>query len=163
MLEDKIIELAKTHQVKVFFDMDGVCAEYEADDGYLIKSNAPGFYFNKRPIYSIIETMKRLSETNNTEVLILSNCYFEEQKQDKINWLKMHAPFIKSENINIIKLHDEVYTPETKDFIKASYIEKLTQGLNAQIFFIEDDHGIIKATKKRLPHVKVNHVSTLAR
>ena len=44
MLEDKIVELAKANKVTIFFDMDGVCAEYGADEGHLIKENAPGFF-----------------------------------------------------------------------------------------------------------------------
>lgn len=161
MLENKIIELAKANTVKIFFDMDGVCAEYGASDKHLIESNAFGFYLGKRPIYSVLEVMKRLSETSNVEVLILSNCHFPEQKQDKISWLKKFAPFIKKENINIIVLNDEVYTKETKYFIKGNYIKKLTAGSDAAVFLIEDDHRIIGATRELLPHVNACHISTL--
>lgn len=161
MLEDKIIKLTKNDKVIVFFDMDGVCAEYGADEGHLIKENYPGFYFTKRPIKSVLAIMKRISEIRNVQVRILSNCYFPEQKQDKINWLAKYAPFIKTENITIITLNEEEYTSETKDFIKGNYIKKITAGSNAHLFLIEDDHGIIKATKKLLPNVQANHVSTL--
>jgi len=168
MLEQEIIELAKTKKVIVFFDMDGVCAEYgRPGEDKLIRSNAPGYYFNKRPIQSMLETMERISKIENVEIRILSNCYFPEQKQDKIKWLKIHAPFIKLENITVITLNDETYTKETKDEIKGNYIKVLTEGVDAHVRLVEDDHGIIKKSNellsKLLPCFRAEHISSLMR
>lgn len=155
-----ILNLSKTNKVVCFFDMDGTCVEYGANEKPLLLANEPNFFLNKRPLRSIIKKMKRLSKMNNVTVKILSNCYFEEQKEDKISWLKKYAGFIKPEDINIIVLNNEKYTPETKDNLKANRIKSIV-GNDSEIYLFEDDQRIMYVTMKIMPEVHVCHVSTL--
>ena len=158
---DEIKEKAdKGENILCLFDMDGTCAEYGANEKKRILDNEKGFYFSKRPLVTILKIMENLSNINNVQVGILSNCYYEEQKEDKINWLKKYAPFIRDKNVNIIVLTKETYTKENKAFLKSEKIKKIEKE-NEEIYFFEDDHQIIRATLKALPHVNTRHISTL--
>ncbi len=99
-LFDEIIDISKKEKIRLFFDMDGVCAE-EHSETYevpLIKENAKDFYFNKRPLKTMINIMKKLSKRKNIELYILSSCEYENQVEQKHRWLKKYIPFIKQEN-----------------------------------------------------------------
>lgn len=161
MLIDKIKAQAKEKNVAIFFDMDGCIVEYGSGERQLILDNAPHFYFNKRPIKTTLRVMKKLSKIKNVTVGICSNCYYSEQKSDKIAWLKIHTPFLKDENIIVITLKDETYTKETKDFIKGKYISNAMSGKDAIVHLMEDDHGIIKSTLKMYPDIQAHHISEL--
>lgn len=156
----EIKDTAKFKPVLCLFDMDGTCVEYGSGEKAQIMANKKDFFKFKRPLKSILKKMKNLSKTKNIRVGILSNCYFEEQRQDKIFWLKNNAPFICQKDICIVVLNNETYTTDTKDFIKAKYIKQMAKQ-NEKVFFFEDSHNIIKATSKALPDVKVCHVSEL--
>lgn len=156
----EIKKLAKTENILCLFDMDGTCVEYGTNEKSHILNNEKDFFKFKRPLKYVLKKMKSLSKTKNVRVGILSNCYFEEQRQDKIFWLKNNAPFIADENINIIVLNNETYTTETKDFIKANRIKTIARP-NEKVFFFEDSHDIIKATHKALSDVNVFHISAL--
>lgn len=156
----EIKETAKTKPVLCLFDMDGTCVEYGTGEKSQILANEKDFFKFKRPLKSVLKKMKNLSKTKNVKVGILSNCYFEEQRQDKIFWLKNNAPFIAQSDIYIVVLNNETYTKETKDYIKSNYIKKIAKP-NEKVFFFEDSHEIIKATSKALPDVGVYHISQL--
>lgn len=148
---------AKSQKVKVYFDMDGTLAEYDAEDKEKILSNQAGVYLTKRPLKSIINVADKLAKIDNIEICIASNCHFKEQKEEKLLWLEKHAPFIKKENINIIVFDDMIFSKEEKDFFKANLImSKLKQ--NEFSYLIEDDHKIIRATNK-FSNIKACHMS----
>ena len=148
MFIDIIKEDAKRGKVIIYSDMDGVLCEYGAGEKGLIMSNEKGFYLSKRPLFSMLRKLEELSHIENVEVGIMSNCYYLEQKEDKIKWLEKYCPFIKKENINIIVLTNEVYTKETKDFLKGERLLSITSGSNKKWYLIEDNHDIIKCTNK---------------
>lgn len=156
----EIKEAAKTKPVLCLFDMDGTCVEYGSGEKAQIMANEKDFFKYKRPLKSVLKKMEMLSKTKNVRVGILSNCYFDEQRQDKIFWLKNNAPFIAQTDIHIVVLNNETYTKETKDFIKSNYIKQIAKQ-GEKVFFFEDSHNIMKATSKALPDVKVCHVSEL--
>jgi len=163
MLIEKIKEEAKNKKVIMFFDMDGTIAEYSSADKDRIINNEVGFYLKKRPLHCMLKIMKKFSKMENVTVAILSNCKFEEQKQDKIAWLRIYAPYIKEENIHIVVLSKEVYEKEQKFAIKARYLEKLSKGYDV-VYQIEDDQRIINATRNaQLPNTNAEHVSMLLR
>lgn len=155
MLIDEII---KSKINNVFFDMDGVLTEFNPNDKASILNNEPDFYLNKRPILCILEKAKILYE-NNIKVSIMSMCHFEEQKRDKIKWLKKYAPFIKTQNIHIIVLNNEKYDKETKDYLKVTKIQEILKN-NETYILIEDNHKIIKATNKVVRN-SAHHLSEL--
>lgn len=148
---------AKSQKVKVYFDMDGTLAEYDAEDKEKILSNQAGVYLTKRPLKSIINVADKLAKIDNIEICIASNCHFKEQKEEKLLWLEKYTPFIKKENINIIVFNDMIFSKEEKDFLKANLIiSKLKQ--NEFAYLIEDDHKIIRATNK-FSNIKACHMS----
>lgn len=148
---------AKLQKVKVYFDMDGTLAEYDAEDKEKILSNQAGVYLTKRPLKSIIYVANKLAKIDNIEICIASNCHFKEQKEEKLLWLEKYTPFIKKENINIIVFNDMIFSKEEKDFLKANLIiSNLKQ--NEFAYLIEDDHKIIRATNK-FSNIKACHMS----
>lgn len=161
MLIDLINLQSKTNKVYVFFDMDGVMAEYKSGERKDLLSNAPNFFINKRPINTVISQIKKLGANKNIEICIMSACYFKQQRQDKITWLKKNAPFIKQENIHIVVYEEEVYNQENKYQLKAKKIESLMNNKNAIIYLIEDDQRIIKETIKYNQNIRAEHVSTI--
>ena len=148
---------AKSQKVKVYFDMDGTLAEYDAEDKEKILSNQAGVYLTKRPLKSIINVADKLAKIDNIEICIASNCHFKEQKEEKLLWLEKYTPYIKKENINIIVFDDMIFGKEEKDFLKANLIiSNLKQ--NEFAYLIEDDHKIIRATNK-FSNIKACHMS----
>ena len=147
----------KSQKVKVYFDMDGTLAEYDAEDKEKILSNQARVYLTKRPLKSIINVADKLAKIDNIEICIASNCHFKEQKEEKLLWLEKYTPFIKKENINIIVFNDMIFSKEEKDFLKANLIiSNLKQ--NEFAYLIEDDHKIIRATNK-FSNIKACHMS----
>lgn len=157
-LFNQIENEAKENKVYIYFDMDGTCVEYKSGEKKLIMSNKKDLFLNKRPLNTVLKIMERLSKMENVTVGILSNCYFEEQKKDKITWLKKNAPFIEMKNVNIIVLNNETYTTDTKDFLKANLLKRLHSDLS-HVILVEDSHAILKATQKS--GIRGEHVSTL--
>ncbi len=157
---EEIRELAKNHKVYCFFDMDGTCAELKTGEKKRILDNEKGYFLGKRPLKTVLSVMEKISKLDNVEVCILTNCYYNEQKQDKIAWLKKYAPFIKDENINVIVLTEEKYTQETKHNLKPNKIKSiLKEGEIA--FLFEDNYNIINATNKLFDYQCAQHMSML--
>ena len=101
MFKEEIKNLGKNKQVLVLFDMDGTLVEYGQGEKQLIMDNVRSFYFNKRKLNTTCKIAEEISKYKNVTVGIMSNCYFDEQKQDKLSWLAIHLPFLKQENIYI--------------------------------------------------------------
>lgn len=158
MFKEEIKNLGANKQVLVLFDMDGTLVEYGQGEKPLILNNTPSFYLNKRKLSTTCKIVEEISKYKNVTVGIMSNCYFDEQKQDKITWLSIHLPFLKQENIYINVYKNIDYKKEEKDFIKYNRI-KTIEGFD-QIFLIEDEHNIIKATNKLSPNT-AHHISEL--
>ena len=92
----KIIE-NNSKKISIFVDMDGVVADYRFGEGKNIKNNESGVYLNKRPIYTTINNLKKISDEIDCKMFILSSCLFKEQAVEKDLWLDKYMPFIKKE------------------------------------------------------------------
>ncbi|MBR6779014.1 MAG: hypothetical protein IKM43_02550 [Clostridia bacterium] len=160
MLIDKIRKLAKDNKVMVFCDMDGVIAEYDTTKKHDIRNNVPNTYFNSRPLNHTISQLKKIKKIKNVEIGILSACYFNEQKQEKLQWLKLHANIFEDKNINIVVYENETFTQKTKDLLKVNKILEIVKNKNVVPILIEDNHNIIEATNKVIKNCAV-HVSKL--
>lgn len=160
MLQKKILEIAKTKPVLVLFDMDGTLVEFGVNEKEQILENAPGFYFNKRPIKTMLKIAEGLSKKKNITVGIMSNCYYFNQKEDKLRWLKDNAPFIEDKNIYINVYNNRNIDKLERSSAKLNRIlnEKLTD--NNVVYLIEDTHEIIKTINKELPDC-AHHLSEL--
>ena len=106
----------------------------------------------------MLKVVKNLSKIKNVTIGILSNCYYPEQREDKIAWLNKHTPYIDAENINIIVYSETACAKDEKNNLKANKIKTIT-GYD-KVYLIEDTHEIIKATNKILPNT-ARHFSEL--
>lgn len=161
MLFNEIKEIAKLNSVYVFFDMDGVLAEFETREYDKIKRGDADYFTKSRPIKNTIKFAKKLSKVKNITVGIMSNCYSKVQREDKKTWLKKYMPFIKEENINIISYNEVEFIKEEKDLLKGNYLTNKYKKLKAKIFLIEDNINIIKATNKNFKNISCHHVSMI--
>lgn len=161
-LINEIKQKAKTMPIKIYFDMDGVCAEQFSSEYEHINSlkKDEEFYPQKRPITTVINIMKDLYKTNNVEVFILSSCVYENQIDQKTKWLEKYVPFIQRENIHIIawtKLESDC----DRSVQKAKVLEKLNKDFDGEYFLIEDNYKNIDATNKYFGKMVAQHVSRI--
>ncbi len=70
-------------------------------------------------------------------------------------------PFIKEENINIIAYNEIEFLKEEKDFLKGNYLTKKYKNKDINMFLIEDNINIIKATNKHFKNISCHHVSMI--
>lgn len=158
MLSVKIKEMAKQQKLLVLFDMDGTIVEYGANEKQDIIENKPNFYYEKRPLKTMLKTVKKLSKIKNVTIGILSNCYYPEQEQDKIKWLHKFTPFIDF-NYTYFNVYSNLsFKKEERNILKANVIKTIT-GFD-KILLVEDNHEIIKETNKVL-HNTAHHFSEL--
>jgi 5'(3')-deoxyribonucleotidase len=95
--------------------MDGTLADFDGAGG-VEKMNEKGFFENLLPYPKAIETLAAISEIS-TEIFILSACIPTEFcKTEKLTWLKKYLPFIKDENIVLIKVGQN----KASEFIRAT-------------------------------------------
>ena len=137
MLLDEIKKLAQEKQTYVFFDMDGVLAEFDATVYQKIKKGEADVFLKTRPIKTTIKFAKKLRKIKNVQVCIMSNCYSKIQKKDKIVWLSKHLPFINKENINIIVYEEVKFKKEEKDLLKGNFLTEKYKDKAINMFLIE--------------------------
>ncbi len=142
----------------ILFDMDGVLAEYVTGEEIDIINEVSNVYYNKRPIKSVINVAKELSQMPNITVGILSSCDYPSQVIEKKQWLQKYLPMIKDDQIIIVVWSQEKYTMETRCYAKLEQIQKI-KGYE-EIFLIEDTHANIFATNQTIPNC-AHHVSEL--
>lgn len=82
--EEFIKELGN-NKIKLFVDMDGVIADYT-----VVKEPD---YLRKRPLYSNIKKIERISKFSNVELNILSVSIWTDGIAKKNQWLDKYAPF----------------------------------------------------------------------
>ena len=124
-------------KVKMFVDMDGVIVDYDVGVAHS--------YDKKRPLYSSIEKLEKISKEDNIELYILSVTRMNEGYDEKQNWLDKYAPFFKRENRIIISR--EKHDFEESATLKANYLKNLERD-GSVIVVIDDDPRIIKAIRE---------------
>ena len=124
-------------KVKMFVDMDGVIVDYDVGVAHS--------YDKKRPLYSSIEKLEKISKGDNIELFILSVTRMNEGYDEKQNWLDKYAPFFKRENRIIISR--EKHDFEESAILKANYMKSVERD-GSVIVVIDDDPRIIKAIRE---------------
>ncbi len=124
-------------KVKMFVDMDGVIVDYDVGVAHS--------YDKKRPLYSSIEKLEKISKEDNIDLFILSVTRMNEGYDEKQNWLDKYAPFFKRENRIIISR--EKHDFEESATLKANYIKNLERD-GSVIVVIDDDPRIIKVIRE---------------
>ena len=144
-----IKNLTKNKKLIIFVDMDGVIASYNF--------GKPLEFYNKRPLYTNIKTLKRVSELENVELHILSVCVFNRQIKDKNNWLDKYANFFKKENRMIIS--KESNNNLSSKELKLNYLK--SQETDKQIILIDDDNEVLKTIRKGTKNIIIYQDSEL--
>lgn len=153
----------KNKKIGMFIDMDGVIADYDINGYTAIRDNKLNAFFNKRPIHTTINILKRLKDIDNLELYILSACLFKNQAEDKSMWLDKYAPFIKNENRYFIVKEIVKYNNETKPEIKVNYIVDIMNKDKLDLaIYIEDEHSMLRKAKEILGNKVIRyHISSL--
>lgn len=130
-------EQFKGEKVKFFVDMDGVVADYDV--------GTPKDYDKKRPLYTSIKKLEKISKMENVELHILSIARYNSGLEEKNKWLDEFAPFFKKENRNII-------TRESNDMkeskvLKTEFVNNIERD-GSKIVIIDDDPAILHTIRK---------------
>ncbi|MBR1925306.1 MAG: hypothetical protein IJ837_00440 [Clostridia bacterium] len=153
----------KNRKQLFLFDMDGVLAEHIPNEDVKARNNEQNLYANKRPIKSIIKIVKEFSNQKNVTIGILSSCNYQNQYEQKLEWLKKNVPFVNLKYVFIIIWTDELAkgSQEQKGAEKAKIILNLTESkIFDDIFLIEDRHEFIKSVNKLIPNC-AHHLSEI--
>ena len=139
MYFEKYLEKFNGKKIDIYIDMDGVIADYDAL-GFLKTKDKDDVYLNKRPIFTVIDILKEISNNENIKLNILSCTTRVNQKDGKYKWLNKYLNFIAEENINII-------AREEKNYLKAAIVKKEFLKENIDInkvnIMIDDSHEVI--------------------
>lgn len=140
----------KDKKIDIYFDMDGVFAEYDIGNFD---------YDTIRPISNVIDTMRKLID-DGINVKILSICKNNKIVSEKHIWLDKYLPFFDKENVYLIsKELDENKNYESNE-LKSNFLKNNTNKNNINVL-VDDDILIIKKVIKENKNVKVFHVSSI--
>ena len=158
---NRVKEICEKHKrTALFVDMDGTIVEYNVYPDGFVTNETKEVFLNANPLDVVINNLEMLNEIKNLDIYILSlsrsNIIVEEKKQ----WLKKFAPFIKEENYIILCKENGHYNSENREFIKSI---KMKEKLNKYdyVMLLDDEHKILKRTLKELQDKgEVFHISS---
>lgn len=136
-----IAKLAKNQKLSIYVDMDGVIASYDF--------GKPLRFDIKRPLYTNINTLKKISELEKVELHILSICIADNQVLEKNNWLDKYAPFFEKSNRNI--LSKQTYKGYTSKELKANFLKNVKK--DKTIILVDDDNEVLRHVRKEVKEV----------
>ena len=140
--------LNKDKVIDIYFDMDGVFAEYDIGNFD---------YSTIRPIKSTIKLMEEL-KNNGINIKVLSICKNNNIKNEKYDWINKYIPFLNKEDL-IFLSKEENQGIESKD-LKSNYLRDNSNKENINIL-IDDDIVIIKKVSIDNKDIKVFHISSI--
>ena len=137
MYLENFLEQYKDKKVKMFVDMDGVIADFDFGNN--------GDYDKKRPLYSSIEKLERISKKDNIDLYIFSATRMNKGYDEKQYWLDKYAPFFEKENRVIIsrEKHDFIETAT----LKANYMKNVERD-GSILVVIDDDPKNLRAIRQ---------------
>lgn len=151
-IKSELSKLYSYKEVNIFVDMDGVITDYNF--------GTPLDFKNKRPLFSNINTLRKLSRNKSINLYILSICKTPDQIKDKNEWLDKYAPFFLRKNRYII--------PKSEHKGKSSKelkLDKLTNVINElklkNVCLIDDDNAILKYISESNLDIKLFQDSSL--
>ena len=147
-------------KVALFIDMDGTVDEYIVYPEGTITTKTKGIFLNKKPIYVVIEELRKINNIQNIDLYILSLSTSNIIVKEKEDWLKKYIDFIEEKNWIIINKEKGEYNKETRNYIKAEKIKEKLKNYDCTIL-LDDDHKILKQTQEILKEkCYVFHVSS---
>ena len=158
---DNIKEICLNNKkVAMFIDMDGTIVEYKVYSEGEITTNTKNKFLYAEPIMYIINELKQINNINNIDLYILTLSKSTTIVNEKKEWLKKYVNFINDKNWIIINKEQGEYNSENRDIIKAKKIKENINKYN-QVILLDDDHKILKNTKKLLKDkCTVYHISS---
>ena len=146
---DNYIKDNRDKKINIYFDIDGVIAEYDVGN----------FDYNTiRPMKSNIKRIEELIKLNNINVELLSICKNNKVVEEKYVWLKKYMPFFNLDKANLIS--KEEYPDISSQELKSKYLKEHTNSDDINIL-VDDDPSIIKHVTKNNDNIKVFHVSSI--
>ena len=143
----EFLESNKDKEIDIYFDMDGVFAEYDIGN----------FDYNTiRPIKSNIKVIEDLY--NKYNVNILSICKTNEIVREKYDWMARYLPFFDKDKMNFIS--KEVITGVESCDLKSNFLKDNVVEGHITIL-VDDDITVIKKIIKDNKDVKVFHVISI--
>ena len=161
MFIDKIKEICnKNKKVAMFIDMDGTIVEYRVygEEKELIKAHEN--LLNEKPVLPVIDVLEKINEIENIDLYILTLSKSSKIKKEKKEWLSKYIGFIEKENWIILDKEIGEYNSENRNYIKYEHIKKKMNDYD-YVILLDDDHKILKETKKNLQERgEVFHISS---
>lgn len=136
-----IKDLTNSKKTVIYCDMDGVIAAFDF--------GKPLEFDKKRPLFTNIKTLEKVSELPNVELRILSACRKDTQINEKHEWLDKYAPFFLRENRNI--LSRESHNNQMSHEMKTDFLTSLNE--DRQIILIDDDILVLRTVHDKLKHI----------
>lgn len=158
---NKIKEICKKYQkVAMFVDMDGTIVEYHIYKDGELTTKSKGKFLNGEPLTVVLTALKKISHIPNIDIYILSLSKSDIIVEEKKQWLRKNANFIKEKNWIIINRERGEYTTENREHIKTDKIkEKLSEYDYA--IFLDDEHKLLRNAQNELDgKASVFHVSS---
>ena len=138
----------KDKKIDIYFDMDGVFAEYDIGNFD---------YSTIRPMKTVINLMKDLNQKG-INIKVLSICKNNKVEKEKYIWIDENVPFIKRNNLIFISKEENIGFESNE--LKSNYLKDNINKDHVNIL-IDDDASIIKKIVKENEEVKVFHVSSI--
>ena len=145
---DKFLLDNKDKVIDIYFDMDGVFAEYDIGNFD---------YSTIRPIKSVINIMNNLIK-DGMNVKVLSICRSNKIVEEKYEWIDKYVSFLNRDDL--IFLSKEENPGIESNELKSNYLKDNINKEHINIL-IDDDSLIIKKVVKENEDVKVFHVSSI--
>lgn len=139
---DKIID--------IYFDMDGVFAEYDIGNFD---------YKTIRPIKTVINIMNNLIK-DGMNVKVLSVCKTNKIVDEKYEWIDKYVPFLNKDDL--VFLSKEANPEYESNELKSNYLKNNINKNHVNIL-IDDDSSVIKKVVKENEEVRVFHISSIIR
>lgn len=158
---NRIKEICKKHKkVALFVDMDGTIVEYNVFPDGFVTTATKEVFLNAEPLGVVLNNLKKINEIENLDIYILSLARSFIIIDEKKQWLKKYAPFIKEENYILLNRENGDYNSENREFVKSI---KMKEKLNEYdyVMLLDDEHKILKRTLKEIgDNGEVFHISS---
>jgi len=158
---NRISEVCKKHKkVALFVDMDGTIVEYSVFPDGFVTTETKEVFLNAEPLEVVLNNLKKVSEIENLDVYILSLARSFIIVEEKKQWLKKYAPFIKEENYILLNKENGDYNAENREFIKSIKMKEKLDKYD-YVMLLDDDHKILRRALNEIgENGEVFHVSS---
>lgn len=158
---NRISKICKGHKkVALFVDMDGTIVEYSVFPDGFVTTETKEVFLNAEPLEVVLNNLKKVSEIENLDVYILSLARSFIIVEEKKQWLKKYAPFIKEENYILLNKENGDYNAENREFIKSIKMKEKLDKYD-YVMLLDDDHKILRRALNEIgKNGEVFHVSS---